>query len=173
MTQAASRIVHPLEPLWDAQSRVLILGTMPSPRSRAAGFYYAHPQNRFWRTLAAVFDEPVPQTTAERQAFAHRHHIALWDVLHACDICGAADDTIRAPEVNDFRPLLQCAPIRLIATTGSTAARLYRRCALPQTGREALALPSTSPANCRWYTQARLIEAYRVLRPVCDAAPEQ
>ena len=68
MTQAASRIVHPLEPLWDAQSRVLILGTMPSPRSRAAGFYYAHPQNRFWRTLAAVFDEPVPQTTAERQA---------------------------------------------------------------------------------------------------------
>ena len=103
------RVLHPLEPVADAGSRVLLLGTMPSPKSREAGFYYAHPQNRFWRVLAALWGEETPAGTQERLAFARRHHIALWDVLRACSIEGADDGSIRQPEVNDLRQVLERA----------------------------------------------------------------
>lgn len=163
----AQRLVHPLAPVWDENSRVLILGTMPSPASRSAGFYYGHPRNRFWPTVARVFAEPVPQTTAERRAFALRHGIALWDVLHSCEIVGASDASIRNPQPNPVAELLQRAPIRSIVTTGTTAARLYRRFLRAQTGMDAIALPSTSPANCRPGIEAQLAEAYGVLRRLC------
>ena len=122
---------------------------MPSPKSREAGFYYAHPQNRFWRVLAALWGEETPAGTQERLAFARRHHIALWDVLRACSIEGADDGSIRQPEINDLRRVLDRADIRAIFTTGTKAAALYRRYCLPVTGRPAIPLPSTSPANCR------------------------
>ena len=121
------RVLHPLEPVADAGSRVLLLGTMPSPKSREAGFYYAHPQNRFWRVLAALWGEETPAGTQERLAFARRHHIALWDVLRACSIEGADDGSIRQPEVNDLRQVLERADIRAIFTTGAKAAALYKR----------------------------------------------
>ena len=158
----AERVIHTLEPVVDAESRVLLLGTMPSPKSREAGFYYGHPQNRFWRVLAAVTGEPVPQGTDEKRAFLHRRHIALWDVLHACTIRGADDASIREPEPNDLRRVLDAADIRAIFTTGTKAAALYRRYSQPLTGRPAYPLPSTSPANCR-PSLADLTEAYRVL----------
>lgn len=161
-------IIHPLLPVWDSNSRVLILGTMPSPKSREVGFYYAHPQNRFWPTLAQVFEEPCPQSTEERRAFALKHRIALWDVLHSCEIVGASDSSIRNPKPNDLTPLLQNAPIHTLCTTGTAAARLYRTYLLPITGQAAVALPSTSAANCRWYTQQRLTEAYSILRTLCE-----
>lgn len=167
----AQRLVHPLAPVFDARSRVLILGTMPSPASRSVGFYYGHPRNRFWPTLAQVFGEPVPQTTAERRAFALHHRIALWDVLHSCEIVGASDGSIRNPEPNDVAALLRAAPIRTIATTGTTAARLYRKYLRAQTGMDAIALPSTSPANCRRGIEARLVAAYGVLRALCAEEP--
>ena len=154
------RVLHPLEPVADAGSRVLLLGTMPSPKSREAGFYYAHPQNRFWRVLAALWGEETPAGTQERLAFARRHHIALWDVLRACSIEGADDGSIRQPEVNDLRQVLERADIRAIFTTGAKAAALYKRYCLPVTGRPAIPLPSTSPANCR-VTLDGLTEAYR------------
>lgn len=158
----AERVIHTLEPVVDAGSRVLLLGTMPSPKSREAGFYYGHPQNRFWRVLAAVTGEPVPQGIDEKRAFLHRRHIALWDVLHACTIRGADDASIREPEPNDLRRVLDAADIRAIFTTGTKAAALYRRYSQPLTGRSAYPLPSTSPANCR-LSLADLTEAYRVL----------
>lgn len=161
-------VIHPLPPLFDAHSRVLILGTMPSPKSRENGFYYAHPQNHFWRVLAAVCDDSVPRDNQARADFCHRHHIALWDVLHACRIQGAEDGSIRDPQPNDLRPLLSQAPIRAIFTTGTKASALYKRYCLPVTGRPGIPLPSTSPANCRFYTMETLIDAYRILRPYLE-----
>ena len=129
-------VQHTLAPLFDKNSKVLILGTMPSPKSRAFGFYYSHPQNRFWRVLSDVFQQ-------------------------------ADDGSIREPVANDLSPLLQSVPIRTICTTGTKAAALYKRLCLPSTGRPALALPSTSPANCRHYPYTRLVEAYAILPDLC------
>ena len=166
-------IIHPLAPLFDENSRILILGTMPSPKSRENGFYYAHPQNRFWRVLASICHEPTPSGNQERMEFCHRHHIALWDVLHACRIDGAEDNSIRDPQPNDLRPILSQAPIQQIFTTGTKASALYKRYCLPATGRPSVPLPSTSPANCRFYTLETLIAAYRILVPYLESHDEQ
>ena len=111
-------VVHPLPPVYDQSSLVLILGTMPSPKSREYGFYYSHPQNRFWRVLSTLFQEPLPQNNAEKEALVRSHHIALWDVLASCEIQGAADASIRRPVANDLRPIFETAPIRAVLTTG-------------------------------------------------------
>ncbi len=162
----AQRIEHPLQPVFDGRSRVLVLGTMPSPASRTAGFYYGHPQNRFWKVLGALWDEPEPLGVEGRSAFLLAHRIAVWDVLAACDIEGASDASIAHAVPNDLRVVIDHAPIAKVFTTGSKAAALYRRlCApglpdLPHT-----ALPSTSPANARMRL-ADLVEAYA---PIKDA----
>lgn len=156
-------VEHTLEPVADGSSRILLLGTMPSPKSREAGFYYAHPRNRFWQVMEALFGEAIPTDREGRIAFLLRRHIALWDVLASCVIEGADDASIREPVPNDIGRILRMAEIRAVFTTGSAAARLYARYCLPVTGREAIALPSTSPANCRMSLEA-LVKAYR---PIC------
>ena len=154
-------VLHPLPPLIWPDSRILILGTMPSPRSRAEAFYYAHPQNRFWPVLAAVYGEPDPDTAAGRTALLARHRLALWDVLASCTITGAADSTIRNPVPNRIGDLLARYPgIVRICTTGATAGRLYRQLVQPHTGLPAAALPSPSAANAR-ASFAALVSAYR------------
>lgn len=166
MAKAAPEITfveHPLEPVFDAFSRVLILGTMPSPKSREVGFYYGHPQNRFWRVLAALFDESLPTANEERRAFILRHHLALWDVCASCEIVGASDASLRHAQPNDLSSLLRVAPLELIATTGKTAARLYKKLLQPLYPElPLLELPSTSAANASMSLDV-LIEAYRVL----------
>lgn len=142
------RIVHEIAPVYDTRSRVLILGTMPSPKSREAGFFYGHPQNRFWRVMAAILKSPLPQTVEEKRTLMLENRIALWDVLHSCTIVGAGDASIRDAVPNDLAPILASADIRAIFTTGAKAFALYNRYILPNTGREAFLLPSTSPANC-------------------------
>ena len=159
----ANIIFHTIPPVYDRESRVLLLGTMPSPKSREAGFYYGHPQNRMWPVLARILEEPTPMGTEARRAFLLRHHIAMWDVLSACTIRGADDSSIRDPQPNDLRPILETAPLAAIFTTGKKAFTLYNRHILPVTGREARCLPSTSPANCRYETLDTLTDAYRVL----------
>jgi len=154
------RVVHAIDPVYDERSRVLILGTMPSPASREAGFFYGHPRNRFWPVMAALFGEPVPQSTPERRAFALRNRFALWDVLASCQIRGASDASIADPVPNDLTPILSTAPVERIYTTGTTAWRLYHTLIEPQTGISATKLPSTSPANASWSFD-RLVEAYR------------
>ena len=153
---------HPIPPVYDENSRVLILGSFPSVKSREQGFFYGHPQHRFWRVTAAVFGDETPVTVPERRAFLLRHGVALWDVIAACEITGSADASIRNPEINDLRPILEAAPIRAIFVNGQTAAKLYRRYAEPLTGRPAYPLPSTSPANASWSLE-RLIDAWRAI----------
>lgn len=161
----AEQVIHPLAPVFDSRSRILILGTMPSPKSRETGFYYGHPQNRFWRVMAELLDEPFPASREERLALALRRHFALWDVLASCVIRGADDGSIREPRANDLSRVLSAAPIEAVFTTGTKAASLYRRLCLPQTGVKAIALPSTSAANCRFYSYEALVEAYAVVKP--------
>ena len=157
------RIIHPIPPVYDEHSRILILGSFPSVKSREAMFFYGHPQNRYWRVLAAVFEQPFPETVPERRAFLLRNHIAAWDVIGACDIEGSSDASIRNVTVNDLRPILAAAPIRQIYVNGSTAGKMYRKYTMPAVGRDAVCLPSTSPANAAWSLE-RLVQAWKVIR---------
>ena len=154
-------VVHAFPPVYDSRSRLLVLGTMPSPQSIRHGFYYSHPQNRFWPLLSALFSEPLPTTPAEKAAMALRHGIALWDVLASCEIRGASDASIRQPVANDFVPLLRQAPIEKICTTGKTAWRLFQQHVQPTIGREAVYLPSTSPANQARFPWHILLDTWR------------
>ena len=155
-----SKLVHvehgKIPPVFDEHSAVLILGTMPSPKSREAGFYYAHPQNRFWPVLSALFGEPVPEEAAQRRDFALRHRIAQ------CDIEGAADSAIKNPGPNDIAALLCDSKIRAVFTAGKAATRLYKRLCEPVGCPPAMELPSTSPANARLRLDD-LVAEYRVI----------
>ena len=165
------QVIHTIPPVYDTQSRVLVLGSMPSPASRAAAFYYGHPQNRFWRVMERLYglpDHELAQNDA-RRAFLLDTGIALWDVLASCSIEGAADASISDPVPNDLTPVLDAAPIRAVFTTGGTATRLCRRFngrLLAARGIEHMGLPSTSPANAR-IRLPELVEAYR---PIAEAA---
>jgi hypoxanthine-DNA glycosylase len=154
-------VTHAFAPVYDSRSRWLILGTMPSPQSIRHGFYYSHPQNRFWPLMAALFNEPLPHTPEEKAALALRHGVALWDVLASCDIDGASDASIRHPVPNDFTRLLHEAPIERIFATGKAAHGLFQRLVAPTLGREAVYLPSTSPANQALFPWEKLLSAWR------------
>ena len=141
---------------------------MPSPKSREVQFYYGHPQNRFWKVLAAVLGENVPQTIPEKKSLLLRHRIALWDVLATCEIDGASDSSIRNPVPNDLSEILDRASIRAVFTTGAAAWKFYTRFQKPVTGIEAVRLPSTSPANCAMDLE-KLIESYQAILPwLCE-----
>ena len=148
--KAAEQLVHPFPPTWDEHSEILILGSFPSVKSREMAYFYGHPQNRFWRIVAALYEDDIPLTVEERRAFLLRHHIALWDVIASCTIVGSSDSSIRDAVPNDIRPILAGAPIHSIYTNGQTSFRLYRTYILPEIGRDAVCLPSTSPANAAW-----------------------
>ncbi|MCD8082976.1 MAG: DNA-deoxyinosine glycosylase [Clostridiales bacterium] len=149
-------LTHTFDPFYDKSSRILILGSFPSPKSREVNFYYGHPQNRFWKLLAHLFDEAVPSSVEEKKGLLARHHIALWDVIESCDIVGASDSSIRHAVPNDIGRILRAADIRILLTNGATAWNLYHRCCEKQTGRPAVRCPSTSPANAAC-TMERLI----------------
>ena len=157
-----THVTHVFPPLFDERCSALILGSIPSPKSREQGFYYGHPQNRFWRVMAAVWQEPCPVTIEEKSALMLRHHTALWDTLEACDIIGAGDSTVKDPVPTDLEYLLRRAPIKRVFTTGAAADRFYRLFHQQKTGIPSVRLPSTSPANCA-VSLEQLIEAYRVI----------
>lgn len=166
-------IKHEFEPVYDKNSKVLILGTMPSPKSREYGFYYSHPQNRFWRLMADIFDRSRPEFVEEKRQFLYENRIALWDVLKSCSISGADDASIREPIPNDIGSVLRNTNINTIFTTGKKAYSLYMRYCFTKTGIEAECLPSTSPANCRYYTYEQLLQIYRhALSSVLDLNKE-
>ena len=179
----SSFLVHPIPPLFDQDSRVLILGSFPSPKSREAQFFYGHPQNRFWKVMARVlnwhgeegscpagdfskggchaggFSEGgctaggpvfVPSTTEEKRAMLLSNHIALWDTIASCEITGASDSSITSVTPNDLSPILETAKIRAVFCNGAASHKLYMKYIFPVTGREAVKLPSTSPANAAW-----------------------
>ncbi len=154
------RVTHPFAPVWDERSRVLILGSFPSRKSRENMFYYGHPRNRFWPVLAAVCGEAVPQTVDEKRALLLRRGIALWDVFAACEILGSGDATIRSAVPNDIASLTAKTAVRAVFANGAAAADAYRRECEDKTGLPAVRLPSTSPANAAWSLQ-RLTDVWR------------
>lgn len=156
-------VIHHFKPIYDSRSRVLMLGTMPSPKSREIGFYYGHPRNRFWKVVSDVCGEELPETREDKTAFALRNHIAVWDVLAGCEIRGADDGSIRNPVPNDMGEIFRTADIQAVFATGAKAAQLYKRYCYPKTGAEAVTLPSTSPANCT-VSYEELYRAYSVIR---------
>ena len=156
-------IKHPIPPFWDPDSRILILGSFPSVKSRETAFFYGHPQNRFWRVCAAVLGKEVPVGIADKKAFLRNAHIAIWDVIASCEIEGSSDASIKNATANDIRPIIDGAPIAHIFVNGKTAAHLYEMHILPITGRPASILPSTSPANAAW-SSSRLTDAWSVIK---------
>ena len=154
------QLIHPLSPLYEQNSKVLILGTMPSPKSREQGFYYAHPQNRFWKIMFRLFDKPFSPEREERIKLCLDNGIALWDVIHSCSIEGAADSSIKNAVPNDLSKILETADIKAIFTTGQTAGKLYKKLIQPDTGIEAIILPSPSGANCAVKADV-LLQKYR------------
>lgn len=162
-------IYHPIEPVYDSQSRILILGSFPSVKSREAMFFYGHPQNRFWKVTAAVFGCRVPQTIEEKRSFLLTNGIAVWDVIASCEIEGSSDSSIRNVTPNDLSQILNAAPVEQIFVNGKTALKYYEKYLRPVTGREAVCLPSTSPANAAWNLE-KLIQAWSIILPEYHAA---
>ncbi len=154
---------HQIEPVYDKDSKILILGSFPSVRSREAGFFYGHPQNRFWKTVAAVFEEDVPATIEEKKKMLLRNGIALWDVVASCEIVGSSDSSIRNVRPNDIKKLIGETSISRIYVNGRTALKLYRKYLEEQLDMKAAVLPSTSPANAV-YSLDRLVEEWRIIK---------
>ena len=154
------RVTQEFAPVCDANSKVLILGTAPSRKSREAGFYYGHPQNRFWKLLAALLEEEVPQTTEEKKAFLLRNGIALHDVIHSCDIIGSSDSSIRNVEPAELERILAVTGKIPVICNGSTSYKLYQKYQEKKLGIKAIQMPSTSPANAAWSLE-RLKEEWR------------
>lgn len=157
-------IQHPFPPLYNNQSKILILGSFPSVKSREQRFFYGHPQNRFWKVLSAVLECGVPGTIEEKKDFLLSHGIALWDVIASCEITGSADSSIRQAVPNDLSPILKQAEIRQIFVNGKTAEKFFNQYTKPQIQREAICLPSTSPANAAW-SVARLTTVWNAILP--------
>ncbi|MBO4458585.1 MAG: DNA-deoxyinosine glycosylase [Butyrivibrio sp.] len=152
-------VIHPFPPLYDNDSKILILGSFPSVKSREEMFFYGHPQNRFWKVIANIFNEPVPMTIEEKKALLHRNHIALWDVIKSCDIKGSSDSSITNVIANDLSEILEGADIQKIIVNGKTAEKNFNKYTRDAIGRDAICMPSTSPANAAWSLE-RLSEAW-------------
>ncbi len=155
-------IVHPFPPLYNKDSKVLILGSFPSVRSREAMFFYGHPQNRFWKVIAALFDEPVPRSIPEKKALILGHGLALWDSIASCEIKGSSDASITDAVPTDLSEILENSAVQRIFCNGAKSFEMYRKYQLPRTGIEAVKLPSTSPANAACSLD-KLIDAWKVI----------
>jgi len=153
------KLTHTFDPIYNTESKILILGSFPSVKSREIDFYYGHPQNRYWKVLAAILNVPVPETPDEKRSMLLENNIAIWDVIHSCSIIGSSDSSIKDVVVNDFSEILQNSQVKTIYVNGGKAYDLYRKYAEKSTGIKAVKLPSTSPANAAWKLE-RLCEVW-------------
>ena len=160
MTTESQTQVHTIKPLFDSNSQILILGSFPSVKSREGSFFYHHPQNRFWKVLAQVLNQPLPTTIEEKTALILNNHLALWDVIASCEITGSDDNSIKNAVPNDLSIILDNAPIKRIFINGGKAYALYQKFMQPQIPLPAVKLPSTSPANAR-YNLAKLATSWQ------------
>ncbi len=156
-------IIHPIPPLFNSESKTLILGSFPSVKSREAAFFYGHPQNRFWSVAATVLGYPKPETIEEKKKMILENHLAMWDVIESCEIEGSADSTIRNVTANNLSLILKNSKVDRIIVNGKTAEKYYIKYTYPQTGIKAICLPSTSPANAAWSIE-RLVEAWKIIK---------
>ncbi len=152
--------IHNIPPVYNADSRILILGSFPSVKSREGMFFYHHPQNRFWKVISAVFDEDCPQTVEQKKKLLLKHGVALWDVVQSCTVTGSSDSSIKDAVANPLRLILDNSRVSAIFTNGNTAFTLYNRLCREETGMSAVGLPSTSPANAA-FSLDRLIEIWK------------
>lgn len=159
------RNVHPIPALYDKDSRILILGSFPSVKSREAMFFYHHPQNRFWKVISAVYQVPLPATIEEKKAMLLHCKTAVWDVIESCEISGSSDSSIKNVVANDLSKILNTAKIRLIIANGNTAYQLYMKYLYPNTGIKAVKLPSTSPANAGC-SMEKLVEVWSMMNEI-------
>lgn len=141
------RFVHTFDPIYSNESNILILGSFPSVKSRENNFFYGHPQNRFWKVISSVFESQVPNTIAEKKEFLYNSKIALWDTIHSCDIIGSSDSSIKNVIPSNINIILNTSDIKAIFTNGTASYKLYMKYCFSSTNREAIKLPSTSPAN--------------------------
>lgn len=153
-----SHISHTFSPVYDEQSEILILGSFPSVKSREQGFYYAHPQNRFWKVIASIYNQEVPTTIEQKKEMLLKHHIAIWDVIDSCDIIGSSDSSIKNVIPADIVGLLEKTNIKTIFANGKTAGKLYEKFSEKATGLKITVLPSTSPANAMFSLERLIIE---------------
>ena len=158
-----SIITHPFSPLYDENSKILILGSFPSVKSREQMFFYGHPQNRFWKVTSAVMGCPVPKSIEEKKSFLLSNNIAVWDVIASCEITGSSDSSIKNVTVNDFSPIFAAANIQKIFTNGKTSEKYFDKYLKSKLNKESICLPSTSPANAAWSLD-RLIDAWKVIK---------
>ena len=157
------RVIHPIPPLYSKESRVLILGSFPSVKSREQAFFYGHPQNRFWRVISDIFEGPVPQTVEEKKQLILNNRLALWDVIAECEISGSSDSSIKDVVPNNIGKILSESNISAIFVNGRTAEKYYVKYTEPKIGRKAVCLPSTSPANAAWSLE-RLCEEWKIIK---------
>ncbi len=155
------KLEHTFAPIYNNESRILILGSFPSVKSRENNFYYGHPQNRFWKVLASVLEVDIPETIEQKKTMLLEHHIAIWDVIASCSIQGSSDTSIKDVVVNDFSKILAESKVERIFVNGTKAYELYHKYAEPHTGIKAIKLPSTSPANAAWKLE-RLCETWKL-----------
>ena len=155
-------IYHPIKPLYDNNSEILILGSFPSVKSREQMFFYGHPQNRFWRVTAAVFGDEVPRTIEEKKVFLLKNRVALWDVIASCEISGSSDSSIKNVTSNNLSQIIDEGKIKRIFVNGKAAEKYYNKYTRDKIGMEAVCLPSTSPANAAWNME-KLIKAWSVI----------
>lgn len=164
MEKRFEKVTHPFEPVFKDDSKILILGSLPSAKSRENDFYYGHPQNRFWRVLAKIAGEEIPETILEKNEFLLRNKIALWDVIHSCEISGSSDASIKNAVANKIEKILDAAKIKKIILNGGTAFSLYKKfwseTLEKKYGVSVIRLPSTSPANAS-YSLEKLVEIWR------------
>ena len=156
-------VSHGFDEYFQEDSKILILGSMPSVKSRELGFYYMHPKNRFWNVISMVFNEKIPETIEDKKEFLKRNKIALWDVIRTCRIKGSSDSSISNVIPNDIKGLLSKTNIENIYVTGKKALELYQKYIYPTTNIEAIYLPSTSPANAA-VKLVDLVEKYRIIK---------
>ena len=162
------KVKHELKPIYYKNSKVLILWSIPSVKSREIGFYYAHPKNKFWKILSIIYNVELPLTIEEKINFLKNHNIALYDVLASCDINSSSDSSIKNPIPNKLNPIIKKTHIKTIFTTGKKAYNLYQKYCYPETKIKAIYLPSTSPANCKKGIQEELINSYKQIKEITD-----
>lgn len=155
-----TEISHPFPALYDQDSRILILGSFPSVKSREQQFFYGHPQNRFWRVMASVLGCTPPQSIDDKKTMLLLHHVALWDSIARCSIAGSSDASIENVVPNDLSPIFSAAEIQQVFCNGKKSWEMYHRYIEPLSRRPAVCLPSTSPANAAWSLE-RLTQAWR------------
>lgn len=156
-------VIHPFEPIYSRASRILILGSLPSVKSREQNFFYGHPQNRFWKVISGLMNESVPVDVEEKRKLLLKYDIAIWDVIQSCDIKGSSDSSIKNVTPTDLASIVEQSRITKIFCNGKTSGKLYEKYQSKRVGIDAIVLPSTSPANAA-YSLERLMDAWRVIK---------